>query len=297
MTKLSWDFDTSLNCDVAYHNGYRIRAEHDQSPSNPFEEWDCEWPILVQTGRNGYGYDVARYEKEAPHSLDEPFRYFNDAQLIHNQVHIAKALGTTVAQLLVDHAGEGDDHPVNYCRDADLLRTVFGEAQGNYGEGKQFDLLVELYTIAGIPAYTETSRGYCQGDWANVLVVAPPETQEKFGCDIERFRTEAKTLAPVSRIGIGQTLEDWIAQKAAELMLRSTVNLYGYWAWGDVYGYVIEQRDPEDPDEWIDACDHNSCWGYYGDDHAESGLEDAALECVPERPAPEPIVCPELEAA
>jgi hypothetical protein len=69
--------------------------------------------------------------------------------------------------------------------------------------------------------------------------------------------------------------------------MQGQANLYGYWAWGDVYGYVIEKRcvcagDPDDDveDDWEEIED-GSCWGYFGSDHSESGLEDSALSCLP----------------
>jgi hypothetical protein len=271
MSKLDWNWDSTHDCEVAFHNGYMIKAERDESPSNPFEDWDGEWPMLVQTGRNGYGYNVTRYEKNAEHPLDEPFRYFNDGQLIHNQVHIAKLLETTVAQMLIDHAGEGSDHPVNYCRDADLLREVFGTIQSDWGEHNQLDLLAEIYELAGLKALSTTSRGYSQGDWANLLILATPKCVEVRGGDI----------ADVD-----------------EASLQAAADLYGYWAWGNVYGYTLHAPvydEAGEVEDWVQLDD--SCWGYYGPDHAESGLEENALSALPDEPVRVPDVIRYEEAA
>lgn len=49
MTKLNWNYDTTLNCEVAFHNGYRIRVVHDEMAENPFAWGDV------------YGYVIERY--------------------------------------------------------------------------------------------------------------------------------------------------------------------------------------------------------------------------------------------
>lgn len=52
--------------------------------------------------------------------------------------------------------------------------------------------------------------------------------------------------------------------------------LWGAWAWGDVYGFVIESADgTELPGDCLD-----SCWGFYGDDFNWSGLAEAAAESL-----------------
>lgn len=96
----------------------------------------------------------------------------------------------------------------------------------------------------GIPALSTVSRGYSQGDATPLLVIATPEWVEMVG-------------AP-----------DPAAQ------LQSAADLYGAWAWGDVYG-VSEITDP-DGDPLADC----SCGGFYGSDHEASGLLDFARESI-----------------
>lgn len=97
--------------------------------------------------------------------------------------------------------------------------------------------------------------GYRQGDYADLLIVATPEAIEEFGC-----------TDPV-------TVED----------LQSQAKLYGAWAWGDVYGYIVERVfvDPEDDEVYVTE-ELDSCWGFYGSDFDWSGLEEAAMSAVPE---------------
>ena len=263
MTKLSWHYDDNAGCEVAFHNGYRIRAERDDNPDNPFEEWDGYWPIAIY-----YDGSIEVYEKTKGVPLRDVLRRFNDAQLVHDQHAVATALGYTgknvVDQLLEDYFGNPGEPTVRYCRDPEMLRDAVESSIGDVADSKLLNTYEELYKLLGIPCYRTTSRGYSQGDWAEVLVVATPEAVAEFGCT-----------------------------EVTESDLESTADLYSAWAWGDVFGYVIENPifdEDGEIEDWEDACDHNSCWGFYGSDHAESGLEEAALECVPDEPVRSPDV-------
>lgn len=52
-------------------------------------------------------------------------------------------------------------------------------------------------------------------------------------------------------------------------ILESEVEIFSQYANGDVYGFTIEQ------DEF-----HDSCWGFFGDDHDASGLMATAQEII-----------------
>jgi len=296
VTKLSWDFDNDLGCEVATHNGYRIKAVRDDNASNPFEDWDGNWPIAIY-----YDGSIKVYEKTKGAPLRDVLSRFNDAQLVFNQKHIEKLLRAERIDLHM-HGIDWDEDasPPKWVTDGAALRSWFEDAIGNEYDSKVLDIYEELYKLLGVPCYKTTSRGYCQGDWAEVLVVATPEAVAEFGC-----------------------------KEVAESDLEGTADLYSAWAWGDVFGYVIEKPVPapavndehgccvecgrdnaghegepclyeggngEDCPmyddganvEWEDACAHNSCWGYYNDDHVKSGLEEAVLECVPDEPVRAP---------
>lgn len=260
MSKLNWTHDGDYEM-YAIHNGYRIRAVRDDHPANPFENEDGNWPISVRLP-DRHSSDFKDYADDVSHAIRDPLSRFTDAQLIHWQVHIAKVLGTSVDNILETHLGQPGEGVVKYCRDAALLRDALTDwVESGVESHALFDVCVALYKLIDIPAYTKQVTGYCQGDWAEVLVVAPPEVVEKFGA------TEVKP-------------ED----------LEGTANLYGWWAYGDVYGYVIEKPIEVDEDgdvtEWEEI---DSCWGYYGPDHDESGLAEAALECVPDEAPVMPV--------
>lgn len=247
MTELTWDYDQQLDCEVAYLRGYRIRAERDDDACNPFEEWDGNWPIAIY-----YDGSIKSYERTKGAPIRDVLSRFNDAQLVFNQKHIDKVLEAGPF-----YDGE-TDKLVKWVHDPNWLREAFEEALGYVSDSALLDTYEELYKLLGIPCYKTTSRGYSQGDWAEVLVVATPEAQAEFGC-----------------------------KEVTESDLKATADLYGCWAWGDVFGYIIERPvfdEDGEIEDWVAACDHNSCWGFYGDDHDKSGLEEQALASVPDEP-------------
>lgn len=271
MPSLNWEYDSNYN-KFAMHNGYRIRTEFDQAHANPFEEDDCNWPISVRLP-DRRSSDFKDYDATGQtHETRNPLARFGDAQLVHWQVHIAKVLGTTVRDAMqswFDTVGNDGEVVTGYCTNAVTLRDALNHVFDQDVENDQlFDTCVALYKLIDIPAYTKQVTGYCQGDWAEVLVVAPPEAAEKFGYE----------------------------GGPGDADLEATANLYGWWAFGDVYGYVIEKPIEVDEDgdvtEWEEIA---SCWGYYGPDHDESGLAEAALEEVPDEPAVVPEYEGELE--
>lgn len=265
-TKLDWNYDQTLNCEVAYLRGYRIRAEQDTCASNPFEDQDGNWPIMVY-----YDRTLTDYDKVKGVSTDAPLYRFTDVQLVFDQKAIGSILDVSRADF-DSYLALTDDcdtcEAPKWITDVDMLRQAFDDALDNVYKSDRLGTYKLLYDLLGIPAYLTTSRGYSQGDWAEVLVVATPEAQAEFGC-----------------------------KEVTEKDLEATADLYGAWAWGDVYGYIVEKPvfdEDGEIEEWEEVPD-GSCWGYYGNDHDESGLEEQALACVPEEPVRLPDAMQEAE--
>lgn len=238
---------TKLNWE--YHDGeYRaeyknlvIRAVRDECPTNPFEEWDGHWPMLSY-------YD--RTLNDTVEGLGDVLGRFTDAQIIHDQKAIDAILGAGPF-----HDGETDEL-VKWVRDPVWLREAFDEALG-YTEGsKRLDALAELLDLLGVPYLNTSSHGYCQGDYTELLIVATPEA-------VKEHRPDA-------------------TPDELKSDMEGQAKLYGAWAWGDVYGYAIHRA--HEPDEDGDTFDPleilDSCWGFYGSEFDESGLEDAAIEAA-----------------
>jgi len=104
---------------------------------------------------------------------------------------------------------------------------------------KSLDNRASFCSEFGIKHYHDSSTGYSQGDYADVFICWTPEFGKITGHEYEDVTDKG---------------------------LKGTKKLFDAWAWGDVYGYNIEDLK------------HGlgSCWGYYGDDMEENGLIEAA---------------------
>ncbi len=238
--------------------GLLIFAAQDDSPSNPFADGDCEPPTCVYSGRS----DFSDYsDGDALEALSG----VSDGWIAKHQKAICKALGIDWAAFHADalreQSGDKRVRLVDLKRDA--LEEALNEMQPSRYHGSASDYLEALATIwslRGIVAESWYSTGYSQGDWANGLSVATPSWAAKVGAPQASHAAQCK--------GAGK--------------------LWGAWAWGDVYGYVVaappaDWRDDyeslgEVPTSDLETLD--SCWGYFGSDHAESGLEESAIDAA-----------------
>jgi hypothetical protein len=115
--------------------------------------------------------------------------------------------------------------------------------------------LEEILDFLSLPNILYTSRGYSQGDWADVLIVATDEFFERTGANKE----------------------------SVEEILEGTKSLFDSWAWGDVYGFTVEEgttiqvvvkETQEVLREEIDWEQTDSCGGFYGYDFENNGMMD-----------------------
>lgn len=238
--RLSWDWDAKwkrLPAHVASYRGLTIYAVQDSDAENPFEAWEGEPPTLVYQGRR------EGFSDYSDGALAAPLGAMNDRKIARNWRLIAHALGLTPAAVRQEIKERRADYGETA---ADTRRELFAVTLDDmrHGNGSDYlEALATLWRIAGCAAETWASNGYSQGAWASGLSVATPEWAKKVG-------------APRS--------------SHAE-QCRAAGKLWGAWAWGDVYGYIIA----DDSDDHLDAC-----WGFYGSDFVESGLEEAAKEAA-----------------
>jgi hypothetical protein len=104
-----------------------------------------------------------------------------------------------------------------------------------------FDQLEEYCNLMKIPCLSTSRSGYSQGDYVEI-----------FTCYTDKFYK----VTGASREQIA----------GSDTELKHNADLLGYWMFNDVFGYDIEGID--------------SCCGYYGDDHEESGLLEAARGAI-----------------
>lgn len=254
MEKLDWQFvdhggTYGAGYQKAAYHGLVIEAHQDSNAECPFESWDCEPPTAVYSGRHN---DESDYSGGV---VQRPLDYLPDSKLRLRRYWepAARALGVSDPAAwradLEREAADYGDSIVDTMRerlesDLEAMRPGYYVNAGDYTSA-----LAALWNLAGVPAVDWVSRGYSQGDYADGITVATPAWRETVGAPLEGL----------------------------EAQLEAARDLWGAWAWGDVYGWVIRAAGP---DGEADGDTLDSCWGYYGTDHGDSGLEESALEAA-----------------
>jgi len=157
--------------------------------------------------------------------------------LSHNQV---RRFQTRILEMMGENVADfKDDYPVNeYDRTEmiqdDLLYSWLDDGIEN----------MEIFCLEfGIKHYKGTSIGYSQSDWTDIFICWTPEFGRVSGRDYKSMD---------------------------EKDFEGGFKLFGYWAWGDAYGFTIDNE--------IGLSD--SCGGFYGDDHEESGLMEMVRDSI-----------------
>ena len=218
-------------------DGYQVEIAHDTDPANPLEEFYCEPPTLV------YYEGLTRYNN--PPDINYLVRKIPAEQFAKGQrVRLIREYLNVSLREFVQHRRYSEIS----VRDAfaELLGEQCPEPGFRSWPTDYFETLESLADLADIPVYYATSRGYCQGDSALVIIFATAEWVAKVGIAPEHIKSN----------------------------LKGTFEQYSAWAWGDVYG-IASITDP-DGNEVEDA----SVWGFYGSDHEESGLLDHARDSI-----------------
>jgi hypothetical protein len=214
-------------------HGYTVEIHADESPANPFTDWECEPPIAVwdldncQGNLENYGGDDLSLET----LIDAiPAATWESRQ---GKREILNALDVSIKEFSEQLRFERDFR----CALDYFTRDI--EPSGRRYAVEYFDRMEAVAKLAGVPCHLTQSNGYSQGDCALVFVAALPQWVEKVGA------------AP-------ETLAD---------QCKAACDLWSAWAWGDVYGFVLNDPKREEVD---------SCWGYYGTDYRKSGLLETA---------------------
>jgi hypothetical protein len=250
--ELSFDYDSRAGESVAYIGDdetalYRVRMVQDTDAECPFTSWEGNWPMLARYDRSETEYG----------DMPCPIASLCDGQLIKHQAAIASALDADLSAIHSDALeaqawAKARGYQIGSM--VDLKREAFDNALSDMSGSDKLQAMADLFSIAGIPCLSTCSQGYSQGQYADLLIVAPWETAKAFGWSKGKWRKLASNAADM----------EWQA------------DLYGAWAWGDVYGYVCEFRASPD-DEWEDLPEHgSSVWGFYGDCPHKSGLAEQA---------------------
>lgn len=166
--------------------------------------------------------------------------YLNFNQIIRHQKKILDLLDYESLKTDVKNAE-------NVAEKVDL---IYNELENFIGES--IDNKVKFCEAFKILHYSGTARGYSQGDWADVFILPTPDFYKITGIDTKKHKKED---------------------------LKSTFKLFENWAFGDVYGFIVEEKkefiktykdgSTESGHDWefID-----SCFGFYGTDWEKNGM-------------------------
>lgn len=201
----------------------RVRIVRDYSPQNPFLNWDCEPNIVWEFDRDIKG-NLEQVKDAIYEAWDGEFKTEELSEIL-------------------------EVHKENFDDTEEFLDAIGYELQ-QYLSIKQLAQLCELFNIKHNHF---VSRGYSQGDYAEVLAIIDDEYIQRTGVKIEN----------------------------SEEILNSTEKLFNAWAWGDVFGYILEERKrftkiyedgtTEEDYEWEQI---DSCYGFYGDDWETNGIKE-----------------------
>lgn len=239
--KIDFEWNDDESAYIAEVSGFQVHAIRDDDARNPWEDMDGLAPLMSYTDRtlteNGDWPDIIA-------AMSDSFIARNWRELCN------------IAGMAPDDAKRHKDDGT-YFRIADAKRDLLDDwlrelKPGKYGgaAGEYMRAMESLFSLKGWPVIRTTSSGYCQGDYAELLLAWTPDFAEVIGRDMPRSAKQ---------------------RKAVESELESEAKLWGAWAWGDVYGYVIKTESGEVGD---------SCWGFYGTDFDESGLSEAAASTI-----------------
>lgn len=240
---------------------YVVRIVQDSSPVNPWDSWEGNAPYM-RAGESRYGGGSPEESDEFPDMRDVVRGMTRDA------------LRPFIACLAAAVKREGER--TRYGYDISTPRALYRECVDRVGIAtgdymalalEAFELALECFPSAnplpayaaafkatGVPYLEGVSTGYSQGDYAEFLLCHPPKWRAKYGVE----------LGPWER---------------HESDMESALKVWGFWAWGDVWGLELETPDGD----LID-----SCWGFYTDsptDDAgavESGMADYFADMLPD---------------
>lgn len=222
------------------YRGCKICIHQDESPSNPFDEWDCEPPLLTYYGgRHGY----LKSYNDAPETWYEVLHLLPSTCFERGKrMELIKQLNVSTREFAEMRRDYGDDAY------SEALSDQLGRKAEGWGTACEwFEMAEWILNWGGIVAVCEQSTGYSQGDVTLCLAIATPEWVEKVGASADSLKRQ----------------------------MEGTIELYGQWAWGDVYGFTCEDETGEELGEIGD-----SVWGFYGSDHEKSGLLEGARGAI-----------------
>lgn len=252
---------------------YRIQFHEDLDPREPWDDAGAV-PLLAYDGRGDLHHEPA-----GTHDLESPLDALDDSRIAAKLREIVAALNkeseathraflgcyADTAEILFSgpsafDAAAREEYPDLTLREArrEWLHEFLGD--GDVSQ-RRLETLAALWRAAGVPAQVLERRGYCQGDFAALLLVAHPDAVKEWGFVTVNGRPNWKRYA-----------------KACPQDFERAADSYASWRWGGVIGYVVEWIDPQeyaaeipgdvspsssDLDALTECEAVDSCWGFY----------------------------------
>jgi len=253
--------DESRIFTAASGDKYRIEFHSDFDTLNPWEDWDGQTPMAYKR----YGsVDLQVFDSGC--GIMDPIAYMSDRFIAKHRRKIAEIIGG-VAQSFLGYSvwttpDEFDAYVAQEARDHCVSRDCFRrEHLTEIADSLSLEMVAQLWELAGVPAHHAYSRGYCQGDEIEVLLVLHPDALRSWGFTGKRDFDVINAY----RKACGGDFE-----KA----FKADVNTLGAYVWGGVIGYKVFWLDSSDPDvaEALEAEDDinniegeeiDSCWGFF----------------------------------
>ena len=219
------------------YKGIEIEIKREEFFSeNPFENWDGCVPLICDGGSMGLEKDYSNGE-----ILDYLRNYLSYNQIKRHQKRIIEMMqGEKNNPYTYSYQDFIEEYPTN-----EFDRTEIIQNDLLYDFLDESIETMEIFCIEfNIKHYKSTSKGYCQSSWSDIFTCWTPEFEKITGRSYESMDEK-----------------DFIRG----------FNLWGYWAWGDIYSYTISTEK---------SYMFDSCGGFYGANHVQSGLMGAAENAI-----------------
>lgn len=219
----------------------RVRIVQDTDPSNPRTEWDCHSGRMICWHRKYTLGDEHNYDKD---EFLKELACEADAELEEE----IDRLENDYYSRVYDYAARLDIEDCHEYASGKVVAQVNELVEKAVSDG-YIMLPLYLYDHSGITM--STGRFSCQWDSGQVgwIICDKKTINENFGGDRDK----------------------------AEKALESEVAIYDQYLTGDVYGFIVEERETEG----CSCCKRSfaweqtdSCWGFYGSDIHENGIVD-----------------------
>jgi len=213
------------------YKGFDINIVEDDSGVNPFDD-DYEFPFIMcnfmQNGRDNWS-------SHGKGDMDSEPPVLTCQEILDNK--------DVICNIIARSGYDGIDFNADMWDD-DINNSILECFK--YGNATVEDLTDLHNCKEDRTAVFHTSRGHCQGDYAEVIIIITNEW------------LKAYSGADISKDDHGQYTEE---------VVNNTVMHFDAWAWGDVYGYIIEEIE-------------DNSYGYYGSNHENSDLIPSAKESI-----------------